>query len=154
MTDYYPPPSFYFNVTIVGSASPATMAAAVDASFLEVSGIKAEFGVEEVTEGGENRFVYRLPKAAKYPNLVLKRGVVTTDSVLAEWVGATIGSSLALPIVTQNLIVTLLGESGVPIMAWGFVNAYPVRWDFSSLSAMENRILIETHEPSYNSFEP
>ena len=30
--------------------------------------------IETVVEGGENRFVHRLPKPVKHPNLVLKRG--------------------------------------------------------------------------------
>ena len=33
-----------------------------------------------MVEGGENRFVHRLPKPVKHPNLVLKRGLATTSS--------------------------------------------------------------------------
>ncbi|HEX7288870.1 MAG TPA: phage tail protein [Candidatus Angelobacter sp.] len=151
--DYYPPPAFYFTVTVIGSGAALALLTGIDASFKEVSGIRAEFGTEEVTEGGENRFVHRLPQAAKYANLVMKRGVVTKDSFLAEWVGQTIGSTLSLPIIPQNLLVSLLNEDGFPAIAWAFVNAWPVRWEVDPLNSMNNDILVETLEFSYNYFE-
>jgi hypothetical protein len=65
---YYPPPSFYFSVSVVGSATPIAMLTKIDASFQEVSGIQAEFQTEEVVEGGENRFAHRLPTHSRYSN--------------------------------------------------------------------------------------
>lgn len=150
---YYPPPAFSFTVKIIGSASALAMLTDIDASFQEVSGIQAEFGIEEVPEGGENRFVHRLPRAARYSNLVLKRGVVTESSFLAEWVGQTVGSRLSIPILPQNVLVTLLDGSGIPLVAWGFANAYPVKWTVAPLDSMKNEILTETLELSYNYFE-
>lgn len=150
---YYPPPAFYFTVTVLGSATALSLLTDIDASFQEISGIQGEFQIEEVAEGGENRFVHRLPKQGKYPNLVLKRGAVATDSFLAEWVGQTVGSSLSLPILPQNLLVTLLNENGNPLIVWAFVNAYPVKTSVSSLNSQDSKILIETLELSYNYFE-
>jgi len=152
-TTYYPPGAFYFTVHVLGSGTAFSLMTDIDASFQEVSGIEAQFGIEEVVEGGENRFVHRLPKATKYSNVVLKRGVVTMDSVLAEWVGQTVGSGLSMPILPQNLLVSLLNESGNPIIVWGFANAWPVKWQVSAMSSTENKILMETLELSYNYFE-
>src|SRR4051794_34203464 len=148
--NYYPPGAFYFSVNVIGALGVASLVTGIDNSFEEVSGITAEFEVEEIAEGGENRFKYRLPTQAKYSNLVLKRGVVTVDSFLAEWCGQTIGASLALPIVPQNILVTLLNESGIPTIAWGFSNAWPVKWEISNMNAQDNKILTETLEFSYN----
>jgi phage tail-like protein len=148
---YYPPGAFHFTVNILGTGA-LSLLTSIDASFQEVSGIQAELGVEEVTEGGENRFVHRLPRPAKYSNLVLKRGIVTTASLLAEWVDLTVGSSLSLPILPQNLLVTLLNDSGDPLVAWVFVNAYPLKCNVAAMSSMENKILVETMELSYNYF--
>lgn len=150
---YYPPGAFYFTVKVIGSGAVLSALTDIDASFQEVSGIESAFEVEEVVEGGENRFAHRLPKIGKYSNLVLKRGVVTIDSFLAEWAGLTIGSSLSLPIVTQNLLVTLLNPDGWPSIAWGFFNAYPLRWEVAAMSSQDNKILTETLELSYNYFE-
>lgn len=151
--EYYPQSGFYFTVSVLGSGTALAMLTDIDASFQEVSGIKSEFGVEEVTEGGENRFVHRLPQPAKYSNLILKRGIVSGDSVLGEWVGQTIGSGLSIPIITQNLVVSLLNEDGNPTVVWGFVNAYPIRWEIAAMNSMENKVLTETLEFSYNYFE-
>ena len=150
---YYPPSAFYFSLAVLGSATPLAMLTDIDASFQEISGIEAQFGVEQVTEGGENRFVHQLPTAAKYSHLQLKRGVVTGDSFIAEWVGQTIGASLSMPIIPQNLLVTLLSSDGLPSIAWLFINAYPQRWEVSAMNAQENQILTETLEFSYNYFE-
>src|ERR1700741_2002598 len=109
---YYPPPAFYFTVTVLGAPT-----ADVDASFQEISGIQAETQVEDYAEGGENRFVHCLPKQAKYSNLVLKRGAVATTSFFALWCGQTIGANLSLPVLPSNLLVTLLNENGNPLMA-------------------------------------
>jgi phage tail-like protein len=150
---YYPPPGFYFRVTVLGAGAAVAELTGVDASFQEISGIDVRFDVEEVVEGGENRFVHRLPKAARYEDLVLKRGVVTRDSFFAEWVGFTIGSSLSLPIATQNLLVTLQDGDGWPVVAWAFVNAYPLRWETAPMDSMANQVLTETMTFSYNYFE-
>lgn len=151
--EYYPPGAFYFTVTVLGSGTALSLLTSIDASFQEVSGIEAQFDTEDVVEGGENRFVYHLPRPAKYSNLVLKRGVVTQDSFLAEWVGQTVGSRLSLPILPQNLLVTLLNEDGWPAIVWGFVNAFPLRWEVGAMSSTDNKILTETLEFSYNYFE-
>jgi phage tail-like protein len=154
MTDtYYPPPGFHFRVTILGAGALAAEMTGVDASFQEVSGIEARWETESVAEGGENRFVHQLPTRAQYADLVLKRGLVYRDSFFVEWVGATIGSALSLPIFTQNLLVTLLNEEGVPLVAWVFVNAWPKRWEVTGLESMRNDVAVESLEFSYNYFE-
>lgn len=150
---YFPPGGFYFTITVVGSGTALSVLTDVDASFQEVTGIQSERGIEEVTEGGENRFVHRLPTATRYSNLVLKRGVVTKASFLAEWVSGMLGSTLSLPLITQNLVVTLLDESSQPLVAWTFVNAYPVKWDISPMDSMDNRVLTETLEFAYSYFQ-
>ena len=149
--EYYPPGAFYFGVEVRGA--DGGQPSAVDASFQEVSGLRAELTFEEVTEGGENRFAYRLPKATRYPNLVLKRGFVTKDSSLATWVTETIGTKLTVPIKTKTVQVTLYAPDGQPAAAWSFANAYPLRWELGALNSTENRVLVETFELSYAYFE-
>lgn len=163
--EYYPPGAFYFSVKVLDPVTVGSLAANLatgdfgsilsdmDASFQEVTGIESHFNVEEVAEGGENRFVHRLPRYTQYSNLVLKRGIVTRFSFLAEWFGFTIGSSLSLPVVPFNVLVMLLNKEGWPAVAWGFVNAYPVRWEVGSMDSLNNNILTEKLELSYNYFQ-
>lgn len=149
---YYPAVAFHFGVWVDGISGSSANGATADASFQEVSGIKAEFDHDEVVEGGENRFVHRLPKPGRQQNLVLKRGVVVETSRLAQWVGDTLGSTLAKPIEPRTVLVMLRDEKLQPLITWAFINAYPVRWDVSPLDSMESKVLTETIELSYAYF--
>lgn len=148
---YYPPGGFYFSVAVFGrNGGIAPLGGDADAAFQEASGMDVRVDTEEVVEGGENRFVHRLPKAAKYSNLVLKRGVVATESALLKWVADNAGTRLSTPIETKNVVVSLLNPSGNPLVAWAFANAWPVRAQIAPLNATDSRVLIETVELSYN----
>ena len=163
--EYYPVGGFYFSVKVLDPVTLGSFAmnlaagdfgsilSSIDASFQEVSGIESQFEVEEVKEGGENRFVHRLPRYTKYSNLVLKRGIVTKLSFLAEWFGLTIGMSLTLPIVPLNVLVMLMNEDGWPTVVWFFASAYPIRWEIAPMDSMENKVLVERLELSYNYFQ-
>ncbi len=145
MTTYYPPVGFHFKVDFVGLI-PSDGS---DVRFQEVSGLTSELGVEEVIEGGENRFAHRLPTRAKYANLILKRGLLT-DSELIGWCEDAIESFIFNP-ATVN--VTLLNEEHQPLSdAFSFVNAWPVKWSVSDFKAQDNSIVVETLELAYNYF--
>lgn len=139
----YPPVGFHFRVDFVGLA-----AGTVDSRFQEVSGLAAELTVEELAEGGENRFTHRLPGRAKYGNLVLRRGMLT-DSALLSWCEDAILHFQFQP-VTVN--VTLLNERHEPLAAWRFERAWPVKWALSDFKAQENAIVVETLELAYSYF--
>ncbi|HEY2094706.1 MAG TPA: phage tail protein [Thermoanaerobaculia bacterium] len=152
MSTYYPPGAFFFSVMLIGAGAGGS-APNADGSFQEVSGIQAELETETVTEGGENRFAYHLPRNVRYPNLVLKRGVVGKGSALADWMAATFDSGLAVPITPKDLLVSVLDQNRNPLLSWTFHAAYPIRWQLASLESMENKVLIETLELSYNYFD-
>ena len=81
MPIYYPPGGFHFKVEFLGISGTSTD---TEQRFQEVSGLSFEIETEELVEGGENRFAYKLPKRAKYPNLVLKRGLLRGTALL-DW---------------------------------------------------------------------
>ena len=144
MAGYYPPVGFHFRVEF-GFLPSGTN----DARFQEVSGFSAELGTEEITEGGENRFSYRLPNRGKYGNLVLKRGLFT-DSQLIDWCKDAIESFKFSP-TTVN--VTLLNENHNPVAdTFSFVNAWPVKWSVSDFKSQDNSLVIETLELAYTYF--
>ncbi|AWK89882.1 phage tail protein [Azospirillum thermophilum] len=146
---YCPPPGFSFSVSVAGSGASLQSASAVDGSFQEVSGLDATVETETVTEGGENRFVHRLPGVTRYPNLVLRRGYVTQPSFLSEWAAQTVGSTLNQAILTQTLVVMLLGADRAPLVAWNVAQAWPVRWVTGPFDSMKNEYLTEVLEFSY-----
>ncbi|MBN1301236.1 MAG: phage tail protein [Melioribacteraceae bacterium] len=143
MAGYYPPTGFHFRVEF-GLSLPEN-----DTRFQEVSGFTTELGIEEIVEGGENRFSHRLPTRGKYGNLILKRGLFT-DSKLIEWCKDAIEGFIFLP-TTVN--VTLLNEKHEPVgHTYSFVNAWPVKWSVSDFKAQENSIVVETLELAYSYF--
>jgi len=140
----YPPVGFHFRVEFSLDGAGER-----DSRFQEVSGITAELGTEELHEGGENRFIHRLPTLPKYGNLVLKRGLLT-DSGLIQWCRDAIENFRFEP-TTVN--VTLLNEKHEPLgFTYSFVRAWPVKWTVSNFKAQENGLVIETLELSYNYF--
>ena len=124
--------------------------------FQDVSGLSFEIETELFREGGENRFEYKLPKRIKYPNLVLKRGMIT-NKILTDWIkDAMNGFFWASPVPffqPANILITLMDDAGEPAAIWNVVSAYPVKWSMSDLNAKENAVVIETLELAYQYFE-
>jgi phage tail-like protein len=144
MPPYYPPVGFHFRVEVLGLSSPDD----ADLRFTDVSGLSVEMATEEVAEGGQNRFVQKFPVRAKYPELVLKRGLLVKSTV-AEWVRACVEDFAVAP---KSVNVTLLNAQHEPLLTWRLVNAYPTKWSVSDLSATSSAVVVETLQLYYQSF--
>jgi phage tail-like protein len=143
MPGYYPPVGFHFKVEVL-DLPPADD----DVRFSEVSGLTVEMGTEEVPEGGENRFVQKYPLRAKYPELVLKRGLLP-DSEIVTWIRQCIEDQQIEP---KNIDIKLLNEEHQPLMTWHVVNAYPTKWTVSDFNASNNSVVIESLQFFYQYF--
>lgn len=144
MNDFTIPTAFHFEVSFQGGDPDIP-----DTAFQEVSGIETEISTEDLVEGGENRFVHKLPKQVKHPNLKLKRGLTESKSGLVKWCQNTLEGSFAKPIKPHDLVIKLLDEDAAPIATWSVTNAYPVKWTVGNLDAMKNELAVETVELSY-----
>lgn len=140
---YYPPVGFHFKVEVLGLAPNDH-----DARFTEVGGLAAEMGTEEIAEGGENRFTQKFPTRAKYPELVLKRGLLLNSEIL-NWIRQCLED---LQIEPKDLDVKLLNEKHEPLLTWHVVKAYPTKWSVSDLNASNNAVVIESLQLSYQYF--
>ena len=140
---YYPPVAFHFKVEISLDGLHEH-----DIRFQEVSGLSRELGVEQVVEGGENRFEHRLPAHGKFGNLVLKRGMLT-DSGIIKWIENGIDNFEFKP---ADVLVSLLDEEHKPLMSWSFVAAWPVKWSLGAFDAKKNEVVVETLELAYRYF--
>ena len=109
MANYYPPVGFHFKVEVLDLPPNAH-----DVRFTEVSGLSVELGTEEIAEGGENRFLQKFPTRAKYPELVLKRGLLA-NSEIVKWIRECIED---LNIQPKNIDVKLLNEKHEPMLTW------------------------------------
>jgi phage tail-like protein len=143
MPFYYPPVGFHFRVEVLGLPPSAN-----DLRFSEVSGLSVEMATEEVAEGGENRFLQKYPVRAKYPELVLKRGLLVSSQV-AEWIRACTEDFAITP---RAVDVTLLNDKHKPLLTWHLVNAYPTKWSASDLNATSNAVVVETLQLFYQYF--
>ena len=143
MASYYPPVAFHFKVDIEGLTEGGP-----DIRFQEVSGLNASVGEFTYNEGGENRFVHRLPDRITYEKLVLKRGMLV-GSKLIGWFRDAVESFSFDP---KEVLVTLLNADHEPLEAWSFYQAYPVKWSISNFNAQQNEIVTETIELNFQYF--
>lgn len=141
MATYYPPVGFHFSVEFTGLSTGDK-----DHQFQSVSGLTVDIETEEITEGGENRFKHKVPVRTKYPNLVLKRGLLV-DSEVVDWCKKAVENFDFEPI---DLIVKLLNEKHEPLLSWNIVHAYPIKWSIADFNAEESKVVIETIELVYN----
>ena len=142
MSTYYPPWGFYYRVVFGDSKEPN------EARFQSASGLSVEYDIEEFREGGENRFVHKLPVRTKYSDLVLKRGMLV-DSATVKWFLAAFNDRSFEP---KQVTVTLLSDKGDPLRTWNVVHAVPKKWTVSDFNANENSVVVETLELTYQYF--
>ena len=122
----------------------------LDIRFQKVSGLSSEIGLQTVNEGGQNLYAHRLPQRVTYNNLVLERGMVVGSPLNIEF---NVAMS-TFKVFTSNVLVTLFNEDNVPVSAWLFLKAFPVKWSTSDLNATEKTIVIDTFELAYQRMQP
>ena len=142
MTTYYPPWGFYYRVVFERSKEPD------EARFQSASGLSVEYDFEEFREGGENRFVHKLPVRTKYNDLVLKRGMLV-GSATVKWFLAAFRDREFEP---RMVYVILLNDKNEPLRTWNVVHAVPKKWTVSDFNANENSVVVETLELTYRYF--
>ncbi len=141
MSIYYPPLGFHFKVEFENLMD--------EFQFQSVSGLSVDLETEEIKEGGENRFKHKLPVRAKYPNLILKRGLATQSGLL-NWCKEAMEGFVFKP---KDLIIILLNAENEPLLSWNVVQAWPVKWSVGEFNAEESKIVIESLELSYSYFK-
>ena len=144
MTVYYPPVGFHFSVEF-----DLPGASGSEIRFRDVSGLSMEVEEETYNEGGENRFIRKFPVRARYPDLVLKRGLLT-GSVVRKWCEAAIQELSIEPV---TVWVKLLNDAHEPLQTYTFINAWPKKWSLSDFNAESSEIVVESLELAYQYFK-
>lgn len=143
MALYTPPVGFHFRVEF-----DLDGAADADIRFREVAGLTMELEEETFNEGGENRFSHKLPVRGRYPDLVLKRGLLTSTGVRG-WVEDAVQNLIIQP---TTLWVTLLNDAHDPLQTYTVTGAWPKKWSVSDFSAETSDVVIETLDLAYQTF--
>lgn len=129
----------YFSVEIEGIQ---------EAFFRECSGLESEIEVLPYEEGGVNDHPHKLPGRAKFPNVILKRGV-TDSKDLWEWFSGGIQGQIK----RKTVHIILCNAKGEEVRRWTFDGAYPIKWTGPSLNSNENTVAIETLELAHEGME-
>lgn len=138
-----PPVGFHFRVEFdVPGATDRDM------RFRDVSGLTMELEEFSYNEGGENRFSHKFPVRGRYPDLVLKRGLLV-DSGLRAWIMNAVENLIVAP---ATVWVTLLNAEHQPLQSYSVFGAWPKKWVISDFGAEASEIVIETLELSYKYF--
>jgi phage tail-like protein len=140
----YPHPGFHFSV--IFELFPQFPN---DIRFQEVSGLTVTTQFEDWAEGGENRFVHKLPTRLQYSDLVLKRGKFLGSGVL-QWARQAVENFEFSP---TNVMISLLTSDHIPLYNWYVVGAVPQQLEISGIDAMQNGIVVETLTLKYQYFK-
>lgn len=129
---------YNFEVLINGISDDGT---AVKGSFAEASGLEVEIQPIEYRNGAEDITVRKIPGLKKFPNLVLKRGILG-DVALWNWIQEAMDGRVRR---TEGSVV-LLDENKKEVMRWSFTRGWPCKWTGPGLNAKNNEIGMETLE--------
>ena len=141
------------------------------ALFTECSGLQVQRAVETVQEGGINNYSHKLPGRIEFSNITLKRGLSLSRG-LWDWMMQgrynsrvrRINFSIIQGAPSHNLATligdaagadndtffTVMGQGFGKVKHWDIENAYPVKWDMSSLNASSKNAAIETLEIAHH----
>lgn len=130
--------NFQYTVEIDGAAQ---------AGFAEVTGIGVEVQAVEYREASDRTFARKIPGAVRFPNVVLKRGIVNRQ--LWQWMETVLDGAVQKAQVT----IVLLDEARAPVARFVLRNAWPCKWEGPSLAAKGNDIAMETLELAHEALE-
>jgi phage tail-like protein len=119
----------------------------VISDFSEVILPDSSADIVEYREGNDGRS-RKLPGAAKYGNIVLRRGVTASNELFDWWKTVAEGAASR-----RSLSVTLLDQQGAEVKRWNIQNAWPARYMVSPLIALDgDAVVLETLECATEGF--
>lgn len=111
----------------------------------DVTGLQLETETETYEEGGENTFVYQLPKRTKYQHITLKRGITDRDDMW-RWYQDVVHGIFK----RKNGTIVLMDVTGNDKWRWNFSEAFPVKWTGPDLKADSSTVAFETIELAHH----
>jgi len=122
--------------------------------FASVSGLAVSSTTEDITEGGQNGFVHKLPGRFSWPNIVFKRGMTQADA-LFNWMQKTSGDGFAAnnnAVTRTTGAITAIASNGDRIRSWNLEAVLPVRWKGPDFDVGTSAVLSEELEICHHGF--
>jgi phage tail-like protein len=120
-------------------------------TFTSCEGLQVEFTFEEVMEGGNNAYVYRLPGRIKYQNVKLTRPLSRESTKIPIWLDTFAKKGHKRGLATIRAIGT--DPSQPAVCVWVLKEVHPVRWTGPTFSADTSGVAKETLEIAYHGFD-
>ena len=109
--------------------------------FQEVSGLDVESQPIEYRHGDSPLFsTIKMPGLKKYSDVTLKKGVFKSHNQFWAWFNEIKMNTIQRRPVT----ISLLDESGAPVIVWTLANAWPNKISGTDLKATGNQVAVET----------
>jgi phage tail-like protein len=109
--------------------------------FSQCSGLEVESELVPYREGGVNDYLHRFAGPTSSPPLVLRHGITTGDDLWRWYQGTAAGQ-----VVRRNGTIFLLDPARVPVVQWGFRDAFPYKWTGPELRADAASVAFESIE--------
>jgi phage tail-like protein len=103
-----------------------------------------ETEVIEYREGGDNNSVRKLVGVTRYPNIILKRGVIFEGS-LWDWAYEVAQGRISRQTRRSGAVV-MCADDGAETVRFTFERGWPCRWEGPILKASESAIAVEVLE--------
>jgi phage tail-like protein len=133
--------SFRFSVAIDGITY---------ATFEEFAMPSFQVETMEIKEGGQNAYVHKLPVRVSVGSATLRHGI-SRDMKLLNWYLDVLKGNIKSA--RRYVMVVMYDSTHLPIVSWGFRDAYPIKWSGPRFKADEHSIAIEEIEFVHQGFE-
>ena len=141
----FPIASYYFSVDYGG-----------EIQFQDITGIVAEYDVDEVVNGYFNGSMVKIPKKLKFTPIVMKKGIMKTEQLksLMNDIG-NVNKNLKDKVSAhkKDITIHLKDEKGAISMTFKLIEAIPIKYNISKFNAQENSIAIEELSFVYKNIE-
>jgi len=117
-------------------------------SWASCDGLRIDFGLKEITSGGNNEFKVYLPDRIFYPKLVLKRAMNAADSAkLMTWLRSMVDAMQG-----DTATITLKDSHNEKVAEWTCANVRPFAWKGPTLNATGKEVAVEMLELVHEGF--
>jgi phage tail-like protein len=103
-------------------------------------GLRVDFGLKRIREGGTNDHSYWLPDQIEYDKISLTRAMTKLDSArVTHWLSSCIDKKDG-----GTARITLKDAHNEEVASWSLRNVLPYSWEGPALAAKDSQVAIET----------